>query len=139
LLIDADMRQPRQHQLFQVDDRIGLSTLLTGRSGRKSVARVEAMPDLYLMPAGPVPPSSADLLARPELGWLLFNAEEQFDVVLLDTPAWSEGLDAESICRRTRAAALVVRAGQTHAHAVQQFVTTLREASAQVLGLVFNR
>jgi receptor protein-tyrosine kinase len=139
LLIDADLRQPRQHQLFQIDDRVGLSTLLAGRSGTESVARIEAMPDLYLMPAGPIPPNPHDLLARPELRWLLFNAEEQFDVVLLDTPAWSEGLDAESVCRRTRAAALVVRANQTTARSAQQFVAALREAQAQVLGLVFNR
>jgi protein-tyrosine kinase len=139
LLIDADLRQPRQHQLFQIDDRIGLSTLLAGRSGTESVARIEAMPDLYVMAAGPIPPNPHDLLARPELGWLLFNAEEQFDVVLLDTPAGSEGSDAESVCRRTRAAALVVRADQTTARSAQEFVSTLREAQAQVLGLVFNR
>jgi len=139
LLIDADLRQPRQHHLFQVDDRIGLSTLLAGRSGTESVARIEPMPDLYVMPAGPIPPNPHDLLARPELRWLLFNAEEQFDVVLVDTPAWSEGLDAESICRRTRAVALVVRADQTMAASAQELVAALREAQAQLLGLVFNR
>jgi len=139
LLIDADLRQPRQHQLFQVDDRIGLSTLLVGRSGTESVARIKAMPDLRVMPAGPIPPNPHDLLARPEFGWLLFNAEEKFDVVLVDTPAWSEGSDAESICRGTRAAALVVRADQTAARSAQELVATLREAQAQVLGLVFNR
>jgi receptor protein-tyrosine kinase len=139
LLIDADLRQPRQHQLFRVDDRLGLSTLLAGRSGTESVARSGALPDLYVMPAGPIPPNPQDLLARPELRWLLFNAEEQFDVVLVDTPAWSAGFDAESICRRTRAAALVVRADQTTARSAQEFVATLREAQAQVLGLVFNR
>jgi protein-tyrosine kinase len=139
LLIDADLRQPRQHQLFLIDDRTGLSTLLAGRSGTESVVRIHAMPDLYMMPAGPIPPNPHDLLARPELRWLLFNAEEQFDVVLIDTPAWSEGSDAESICRRTRAAALVVRADQTSARGAQEFVTRLREAQAQVLGMVFNR
>jgi protein-tyrosine kinase len=139
LLIDADLRQPRQHQLFQVDDGIGLSTLLAGRSGTESVSRIKAMPDLYVMPAGPIPPSPQDLLARPEFGWLFFNAEEQFDVVLVDTPAWSDGSDVESICRRTRAAALVVRADQSAAHAVGEFVATLREARTHVLGLVFNR
>ena len=139
LLIDADLRRPRQSQLFQVDDRVGLSTLLASRSGTESVARIKAMRDLYVMPAGPIPPNPHDLLARPELRWLLFNAEEQFDVVLVDTPAWSEGSDAESICRRTRAAALVVRADQTTARSAQEFVAALREAHAQVLGLVFNR
>ena len=139
LLIDADLRQPRQHQLFQIDDRIGLSTFLAGRSGTESVARVEAMRDLYVMPAGPIPPNPQDLLARKQLRWLLFNAEEKFHVVLIDTPAWSEGPDAESVCRRSRAAALVVRADQTAAHAAQEFVATLRRAQAQVLGLVFNR
>jgi protein-tyrosine kinase len=138
LLIDADLRQPRQHQLFQLDDRLGLSTLLVGRSGT-SVSRIDAIPDLHVMPAGPIPPNPHDLLARPGFGWLLFNAEQQFDVVLVDTPAWSEGLDAESVCRRTRAAALVVRAGQTDARSAQEFVASLREAQAQVLGLVFNR
>jgi len=139
LLIDADLRQPRQHQLFQVDDRTGLSTLLAGRSGTESVARIKAMPGLHVMPAGPIPPNPHDLLARPEFRWLLFNAEEQFDVVLVDTSAWSEGSDAESICRRTRAAALVVRADWTTARNAQEFVATLREAQAQVLGVVFNR
>jgi len=139
LLIDANLRRPRQHQLFHVDDRLGLSTILAGRSGTESVAHIEAMRDLYVMPAGPIPPNPQDLLARPEFSWLLFNAGERFEVVLIDTPAWSEGPDAETVCRRVGAAALVVRANQTSARAAQDFVATLRAAQTQVIGLVFNR
>jgi receptor protein-tyrosine kinase len=139
LLVDADLRHPRQHELFRVDGRVGLSTLLAGRSGADSVTHIVAMRDLYVMRAGPIPPNSQDLLARPEFGRLLAIAEEQFDVVLVDTPAWTDGPDAETVCRRTRAAALVVRANQTAAAAAQDFVATLRAAQCQMLGLVFNR
>lgn len=71
LVIDADMRSPRQHLLFGVDNRAGLSAILSGRSSPDIIQQVPALRDLSVMPAGAVPPNPQELLARPTFGQLL--------------------------------------------------------------------
>jgi len=65
LLIDADMRHPRQHRLFNIDNSVGLSALLTGRAGREIARRIHPQLRLFVLPAGIIPPNPQELLARP--------------------------------------------------------------------------
>src|SRR2546428_8067399 len=65
LLIDADLRTPRQHRIFNVPDRIGLSSVLSGRADRGAVVPVSEFGSLSLLPAGSVPPQSHGVLCAP--------------------------------------------------------------------------
>jgi len=76
LLIDADLRTPRQHRLFGTDAGSGLSTMLAGRSGRHIAQPVSALPGLHVLSAGPVPPNPLELLQRPAFDALVAEMVE---------------------------------------------------------------
>ena len=86
LVVDADMRSPRQHLLFGVENRAGLSAALSGRGTPDIIQRVPALRDLSVLPAGTVPPNPQELLARPSFGQLLQQLGAEYDVILIDTP-----------------------------------------------------
>jgi receptor protein-tyrosine kinase len=139
LVIDADLRRPRQHELFRVPNRIGLSTVLAGLSGTESFAPVAYLPRLHLLPAGPTPPNAHDLLARPAMAQLLSNTAQRFGVVLVDTPAWNEGNGAKVLAAEAGAAVLIVRAGHSVTELSVRVAQELAEHRATLLGVVINQ
>ncbi|MCU0773471.1 MAG: chain length determinant protein tyrosine kinase EpsG [Ideonella sp.] len=138
LLIDANMRNPRQHELFRLENQVGLSTVLSGRAQTEVVVRIPDLLGLTVMPAGPVPPNPLELLSRPLLPALLAHARQSYDVVLVDTPALSVGDDAAIIAMRSGAALAVARSGQTRLPAYNDLVRGLSDAGVAVVGSVLN-
>jgi protein-tyrosine kinase len=138
LLIDADMRHPRQHKLFGLDNRIGLSTLLSGRAGADVIERVTSLPSLSVLTSGPIPPNPQELLARPVFHNFLAELDKLFDVVILDTPAGQESADAQTIATRACGALMVARRNQTSARMVKSLSTHLVGIGATLMGAVIN-
>jgi protein-tyrosine kinase len=138
LLIDADLRHPRQHEIFSLDGRVGLSTVLSARAGIESAQAIPSLPHLAVMPAGPQPPNPAELLARPVLPQLLEQAAERFDVVLLDTSAAAECADAQTVAVRAGAALIVARRNAARTWRVQGVSAQVSEARATIVGAVLN-
>lgn len=138
LLIDADMRHPRQHYLFNLNNSVGLSALLTGRAGREIVSRIHPQLRLFVLPAGLRPPNPQELLGRPVFEVVLTSFSDQYDLVILDTPAMTEASDAQILAARAGAALVVARRNHTlHADlsaAMQNFV----QSGVGVLGSVMN-
>lgn len=138
LLIDADMRNPRQHTLFAVSNRVGLSETLAGRGGPEAVQRVPALLDLCVLPAGAVPPNPQELLSRPGFSQLLAQLARDFDVILIDTPAGAEYADAQTIAVRASGALMVARKNVSRASRLRRLADELVTASATVVGSVMN-
>lgn len=138
LLIDADMRNPRQHTLFSVSNRLGLSETLAGRGGPEAVQRVPALLDLCVMPAGAVPPNPQELLSRPMFSQLLGQLAKDFDVILIDTPAGAEYADAQTIAVRASGALMVARKNVSRASRLYRLADELVTASATLVGSVMN-
>ncbi|MBV6411498.1 MAG: hypothetical protein GAKPKEKM_02361 [Rhodocyclaceae bacterium] len=138
LLIDADMRHPRQHALFGLENRVGLSAILSGRGEAQAVARIPDFEDLSVLPAGAVPPNPQELIARPLFTSLLEELCREFDVVLIDTPAAACGADAQTLAVRAGAALLAARKNHTALADLQRLGENLRQASANVVGAVLN-
>lgn len=138
LLIDADMRQPRQHELFMLQNKTGLSTLLAQRSREEAIVRITDLVGLSVLPAGPVPPNPLELLNRPAFDELLAHAKASYDVVLIDTPGLSCGEDAVMVAVRTRAVLVVARSNQTRLAAFNDMVAGLSGAGVAVVGSVLN-
>lgn len=109
LLIDADMRAPRQHQLFNLGKKAGLSDMLAGRAGPEAVVGVPALHDLSVLPAGAIPPNPQELLGRQEFSKLLQSLGEDFSVIIIDTPSAGECADAHTVAVRAGAALMVAR------------------------------
>jgi receptor protein-tyrosine kinase len=138
LLIDADMRNPRQHQLFGLDNRSGLSALLAGRSEVDAIATIAALPDLAVLSAGAVPPNPQELLARPSFQQLLEKMAREYDVILIDTPALDTCADAQSIAARAGAALVVARNNVSHVRSLRNLADALGQAGVVVVGSVLN-
>jgi chain length determinant protein tyrosine kinase EpsG len=98
LLIDANMRQPHQHEVFNLGKKcMGLSDFLAGRVPSLQVSAVKSFPTLAVLPAGSPPPNPAELLARPAFGALLAGLETSYDIILLDTAPAQLGADFQLI------------------------------------------
>ena len=94
LLIDADLRNPRQHELFLLQNKVGLSTYLAGRSRDESILRITELAGLFVLPAGPVPPNPLELLSRQTFDDLMGHVRSNFDIVIIDVPCMAIGDDA---------------------------------------------
>ena len=138
LLIDADMRHPRQHELFNIDNSVGLSALLTGRAGREIVARPHPQLRLFVLPAGILPPNPQELLGRPVFELILQLFSQQYDLIILDTPAAGETADAQILGTLAGAAVILARRNKTlHADllsAAQAFI----QCGVNIIGTVIN-
>ena len=138
LLVDADMREPRQHYLFHLENQIGLSTLLAGRSREEAIVRISDLAGLSVLPAGPTPPNPLELLNRLNFDEFMLQAKSSYDVIIVDTPAMTSGEDAAMIAVRTGAALAMARAGATRLAAFSDLVQGLMDAGVAVVGSVLN-
>jgi receptor protein-tyrosine kinase len=138
LLIDADMRNPRQHMLFGLDNRSGLSDILSGRGSQQSIQHVPTFRELSVIPSGALPPNPQELLARPYFGRLIDGLAADFSVILVDTPAGGSVADAQFVSKATRAALMVVRRDATHVKAASRLMEDLSAAKVSVVGSAFN-
>jgi len=138
LLIDADLRNPTIHDLFKLDNRIGLSTMLAGRSGIESVRRVEALPRLFVLPSGPTPPNPLELLENPAFRQVLTGADANFKAVIIDTPAGSVAADPQVVCAHAGSAVVVARSAHSRVDEAAKFAAQLRQTKANFLGMIFN-
>jgi len=138
LLIDADLRAPRQSELFNVQNRMGLAAVLAGRLGREAAVALPAFGPLFLVPAGAVPPNLQELLLRPTLSAFLGFMEGLYDVVLLDTPPAGANPDAQGVAFSAGNALLLAHAGHTRVDETAALASDLDVAGVRVLGTVLN-
>lgn len=139
LLIDADLRNGRQHRLFGLDNRAGLSAVLSGRAAaHETIQHVPSLPRLLVLPAGALPPSPQDLLARPAFGQLLQSLAAQVDLILLDCPPFGKAADAQTIAVRAGAALIVVRKNSSRMWRVQGVSASMDQAKTTIVGAVLN-
>jgi protein-tyrosine kinase len=138
LLIDADLRTPRQHRIFNVPDRLGLSAVLSGRADRSALVPVSEFGRLSLLPAGALPPNPQDLLSRPAFAALLDELKTEFDVIFFDTPPAKPYADAQSVAFRAGSAIVLARKDHTPVTDTTGVIRQLGDTGARIVGTVFN-
>lgn len=138
LLVDADLRTPRQHEIFNIKTSSGLSSVLAGRAEASVIKPVDNLPNFYVLPVGVVPPNPTELVQRPVLGMLLKDLNERFDYVVIDTPAASHGSDAKVIAAACGVAVLVGREGRSRLNAIRDLAASVKKMGATVAGVVMN-
>jgi chain length determinant protein tyrosine kinase EpsG len=138
LLVDADLRTPRQHRIFNVPDRIGLSAVLSGRADRGAIAPVREFGRLSLLPAGAPPPNPQELLSRPAFGFFLQEMWSEFDVILFDTPPARPYADAQNVAFRAGNVLMLARKDHTRLADTTGVIRELSDTGARVVGTVFN-
>ena len=138
LLVDADMRGPRQHQIFGIDNNAGLSGILSGRAESKVIQQVIGVPSLFVLPVGITPPNPLELVERPAFGLLIRELLSKFDHVVVDTPAAQYGSDCAVIAARCGAALVVARANKSLVSSLEELVSNLAETPAVLAGVIYN-
>lgn len=138
LLIDADMRSPRLHEVFDVDNKAGLSGILSGRAGGNVLKQVTGLPSLFLLPVGIVPPNPLELLQRPAFGTLIRELTNKFDHVIVDTPSASSGIDARVIAASCGAVLAIARKDKTRSEALHVLLGPLNRGATKLVGVVMN-
>jgi protein-tyrosine kinase len=138
LLIDADFRAPRQQSIFNIADRFGLSSVLSGRADLSAAVPVAGLTGLAVLPCGPVPPNPLELLSRGSFAALLGKAQAEYDVILIDTPPAGDYADAQSVAFRAGDVLLLSRRDHTRVDDTERAVRELSDASARIVGTVMN-
>jgi Mrp family chromosome partitioning ATPase len=140
LIIDADLLHARQHRIWGVSGRRGLTRLLLGRAEGTLIQPVQHVPGLYLLAAGAVPTQRkpAELLRSPNFSMLLRELSVKFDVVIVDSPAVSDEAAALELVGRCDASLLVGRQDKTRLDAWAKLHDALRKSRTRVTGLVYN-
>lgn len=137
LLIDANMRNPRLHEIFKLPNTsTGLTNILTGRAVSNVIQSVKSLPSLFVLPVGTVPPNPLEMAERPAFGLLIRELLTKFDHVLVDTPAMSQGMDGAVIAAKCGAAVLMARQNHTRINNLQSLVGALRMSDTTIVGSV---
>lgn len=141
LVIDADMRRPRLHSLFDIDKRMGLSSIL---SSEMSEAEVFSMIEqheqsgLYLLTAGPIPPNPAELIGSEQMRRLISSLEPTFNHIVIDSPPIASFTDGVLISSIVDGVLLVVHGGKSTRDVVRRSQQLLSDVGAKIFGVVLN-
>jgi capsular exopolysaccharide synthesis family protein len=139
LLIDADMRRPRIHQLFRQRQEPGLSNLMVGHSVPSACIRKSSVPGLWLLTAGRIPPNPAELLGSQRFRDFVQSLSEHFDSVIIDSPPVMAVTDAAIAASAATGIVFVVGAEMTSRHAAKTAIQQLENGRPCFLGVVLNR
>jgi capsular exopolysaccharide synthesis family protein len=139
LLIDADMRRPSIHHRFGLTGKTGLSTVLAGTSRlQDTIQHIPELPNLDILPSGPVPPFPTDMLGSDAMRRLLESFAESYAYVVIDSPPILSVTDAVILGRMVDAVVLVVRHGQANKNVMRRTRDLLSRSGAPLAGLVLN-
>jgi len=136
VLVDANMRMPRQHALFGLQARTGLSDLLAGRTAAAGALPVAPFDRLALLCAGAQPPNPLELLGRDRFGALNSALVRDFDVVLYDAPAFSGSADAYAVAARAGGVLLVVGKRVARQAALREIRAQLLRSGVEIVGSI---
>jgi capsular exopolysaccharide synthesis family protein len=137
LLIDADMRHPLQHHIWNLNNTAGLSDLIVGQVDFAATVH-EGMPNLYILTAGVIPPNPLALLDSKRMANLIKNFCTTYDFVIIDAPPLVLGADALTLGKMTDGVLLVARPGTLTSNSATLARESLERSSQKVLGLVVN-
>ncbi|MBY0445462.1 MAG: polysaccharide biosynthesis tyrosine autokinase [Burkholderiales bacterium] len=134
LLVDANLRNPRQHALLGQSNRIGLSDILANRAGLEAIQKVADLRDLSVLTAGTQAPNPQELLSRDSFSQLVGNLASQFDVVIYHTSPLISAMDAQLISARTKGVLLIANRNKTTLKGLAQARAQLESSGAEIVG-----
>jgi capsular exopolysaccharide synthesis family protein len=143
LVIDADLREPRIHRVFDVQNSFGLSDIAQGRHSLRdrsieSLVKPTHVPNVFVLPSGPGSASVFRLLYSPRLEEFLERARAEFDMILIDTPPMLAIPDARILARKTDGVVLVMRSGYVTRATAQTALDRLMSDGIPIVGTILN-
>lgn len=138
LVVDADLRRPKMHEIFGVDNSEGVSAWLQNPLGRPRVHAAPGIEHLHVLPAGQMAPNPHELLTRRHFGLLLELLAQRYNYVLVDTPPARTCGEALTIAVRASGCLLVARKHRTRLADAHEVASALTKHGVEVLGAVVN-
>lgn len=138
VLVDCDMRRPRVHRVFGMDNASGVTTALLDTDSLMETVRTTPIPSLSVLTTGPIPPNPAEVLHSDAFERLLTGLQAAFDAVIIDSPPVAPVTDAAVLSRRVDGTILVVRALKTRKDVARRAVRALRDVNSNIVGTVLN-
>ena len=146
ILIDADMRKGRLYNIFGVLPRPGLSNYLSGvneknqeQSNLINYLRETEIPNLYIMPAGNIPPNPSELLITPQMVSLLEDLKEECDLIIIDGTPSKLVTDAVILSRIVDSTIVVTAHNQTKKDDLEKVVRDIKNVGGNIAGIVYNK
>ena len=138
-VVDADLRRPRQHEIFGISQEPGLTYALVDGHVHRVLKTTPAAAGLSVIPAGELPPNPAEMLGSRRMSDLVERLREVADVVLIDSPPLLSVTDAAVLARGVDGVLLVVEVGRTQGAEIREGVEALCQVGAHVVGTVLNQ
>ncbi len=139
LLVDADLRKPRQHRIFNLKNLNGLTNYLTGTADVEALVKPTGVPNLWVINAGPMPPNPAELLGSDKMVEFMEKLKPAFEYILLDTPPVLAVTDTQVLGPRVDGVLLVLWGGKTSREALSRAAEKLRLTGNKIPGVIINR
>jgi capsular exopolysaccharide synthesis family protein len=138
LLIDSDLRKPTVHYTFRQENHVGLSNVLTRQASLDEAVKTTDQDNLWLLTSGPIPPNPSELLGSRGMHTLLELANNEYDVIIMDSPPILAVTDAHVLSNLADGVVLVVSSGKTEIESAKKAKELLSSAKAKILGVVLN-
>ena len=139
VLVDCDLRRPRLHEFFGLDNEVGFTSVLLGDAPLSAALKAApGMERVAVMTAGPLPPNPSELLASPRATEVLTSLQGAADIVLVDSPPMLPVTDAAVLSSRVDGMILVANARKTTGKNLERAYELLRQVEAPLIGAVLN-
>ncbi|WP_088104302.1 CpsD/CapB family tyrosine-protein kinase [Halalkalibacter urbisdiaboli] len=138
VLVDADMRKPTVQYTFRVENRVGLTNVLTGQAKLEDAIKKTLVPELDVITSGPIPPNPSELLSSRAMEEFVAELLGHYDYVLFDTPPVLAVADAQILANLCDGSVLVVSSGKTDRQGAVKAKELLSQAKAKIVGAVLN-
>lgn len=138
LLVDADMRKPRVHMVFKMDQDMGLSNFLTGQASVDEIIKKTGIENLSVVTCGHIPPNPSELLSTKRMKEFVETVKGKFNTIIFDSPPLNLVTDAALLSSIIDGTVLIISSKKTNRPAVTRAKHTLENAKANVLGVVLN-
>jgi capsular exopolysaccharide synthesis family protein len=140
IVVDADLRRPMLHRIFELNDKVGLTTILPDPAIHiTDVWQNTSIENLKVITSGPIPPNPADMLGSKRMGQLIEELRKKAEIIIFDTPPVAAVADSSILAARVDGVLLLVRSGRTRRASLQHSKDILNTAGANLLGVVLNQ
>lgn len=137
IIVDADLRRPRVHQVFGVSNQQGVTNVLAGQVDLKGAVKV-AGSQINVLTSGPIPPNPSELLGSTKMKELIQMLSDHYDIVLIDAPPVNMVTDAAVLSTFVDGVVLAIASGKTEIEAGKRALKSLEAVNANVLGAVMT-
>lgn len=139
LLMDCDLRKPKVHKLFNVNNKTGLSNILVGDATTEHNIQKTKVENLFILTSGPIPPNPSEMLDSRRMKELMESVADYFDMVVVDSPPILPVTDGLILSKIADGTVLVVSLGSTQKDALKKTVEALENIDANIIGTVVNK